>query len=58
MVIGLGPGDFVLDGNSAAPLPKKGAEHPQFAAHVYIYIWLNYLMNEDASWYAGRPQPR
>jgi len=36
MEIGLGPGGFVLDGNgNPAPLPKKGAEHPQFWAHLY-----------------------
>ena len=34
MEIGLGPGDFVLDGDPA-PLPKKGAEPPQFSAHIY-----------------------
>jgi len=33
--VGLGPGDFVLDGDPA-PLPKKkGAEPPKFSAHVY-----------------------
>ena len=31
MEVGLGPGDFVLDGDPA-PLPKRG---PQFSAHVY-----------------------
>ena len=35
MELGLGPGDFVLDGN-LVPLPKKGAEPPpQFSAHFY-----------------------
>ena len=29
MEVGLGPGDFVLDGDPA-PLPKKGAEPPNF----------------------------
>jgi len=32
--LGLGPGDFVLDGYPA-PLPKKGAEPFKFSAHVY-----------------------
>ena len=32
--LGLGPGDFVLDGY-LAPLPKKGAEPFKFSAHVY-----------------------
>ena len=32
--VGLGPGDFVLDGDRAS-LPKKGAEPLKFLAHVY-----------------------
>ena len=33
MELGLGPGDFVLDGS---PLPpQKGVEPPKFSAHVY-----------------------
>ena len=35
MVVGLSPGDFVLDGTQL-PLPQKGAEPPpQFSAHFY-----------------------
>jgi len=34
MEVGLGPGDFVLDGDPA-PLSKKGAEPPKFSAHLY-----------------------
>ena len=35
MEVGLGPGDFVLDGDPA-PLPQKGAKPPsQLSAHVY-----------------------
>ena len=34
MELGLGPGDFLLDG-APAPLPKMGAEPPQFSARVY-----------------------
>jgi len=35
MEVGLGPSDFVLDGDPALP-PKKAAEPPpQFSAHVY-----------------------
>jgi len=34
--IGLGPGDFVLDVDSAPPVQKGGgAPPPQFSAHVY-----------------------
>jgi len=32
--VGLGPGHTVQDGDPA-PLPKKGAEPPQFSAHFY-----------------------
>jgi len=34
MKLGLGSGDFVLDGDPA-PLSKRGAETPKFSAHVY-----------------------
>jgi len=34
MEVGLGPGHIVLD-EEPAPLPKKGAEPPQFSAHFY-----------------------
>jgi len=35
MEVGLGPGDFVLDGDQV-PFPQKGAEPPpQFSAHFY-----------------------
>jgi len=32
--VGLGPGDFVLDGDPAPP-KKEGAQPPQFSALVY-----------------------
>ena len=35
MEVGLGPGDFVLDGDPAPPPPKNGAEPPKFSARVY-----------------------
>ena len=34
MELGLGPGDFVLDGDPA-PRPQKRGGIPQFLAHVY-----------------------
>jgi len=34
MEVGLGPGDFVLDGDPARP-PQKGGEVLQFLDHVY-----------------------
>jgi len=30
MELGLDPGDFVLDGDLVAPLPKRGADPPNF----------------------------
>jgi len=36
MEVGLSPGDFVIDGDRPAALPKKGAEPPhQFSVHVH-----------------------
>jgi len=37
MAVGLGPDDFVLDGDPA-PLPKKGAEPPNFRPMFIIVI--------------------
>jgi len=34
MELGLGPGDFVLDGDPAPPPQKRGGA-PKFSAHVY-----------------------
>ena len=36
MELGLGPGDFVLDGDRASP-PQKGAD-PQFSAQTAVCI--------------------
>ena len=33
--VGLGPGDFVLDGDTAPPPPNGGGVPPQFSAHFY-----------------------
>ena len=35
MALGLGPGDFVLDGDPVAPSQKAGGGLPKFLAHVY-----------------------
>ena len=37
MEVGLGPGDFVLDGDPALPSQKRGGAEPpsKFLAHVY-----------------------
>jgi len=45
--VGLGAGDFVLDGD-AAPTPKNGAEPPlQFLAHVYCGQTAGWLLDGD-----------
>jgi len=53
MEVGLSPGDFVLDGD-AAPTPKGTEPHPIFGRRV---VWPNGCMNQDATWYGGRPRP-
>ena len=45
MEVGLGPGDFVLDGDPV-PLPKKGAEPPIFCPFL---LWPNGSMDQDAT---------
>jgi len=65
---GLDPSDIVLDGDRAPPPPKRG-QSPQFSAHVYwgtaqppnfgpYLLWPNGWMDQDATWYEGRPRPR
>jgi len=54
MEVGLGPGDFVLDGD---PTPQKGggAHLPNFRP---ISIVAKRLVRKDATWYGCRPKPR
>ena len=52
--VGLGPGDFAIDWDPA-PLPKKGAEPLIFGPFL---LWPNGWMDQDATWYGGRPQRR
>ena len=54
MVVGLSPGDFVLDGDPA-PLPKNGAEPTNFGPCL---LRPNGCMDQVATWYGGRPRPR
>ena len=55
MEFGLGPGDFVFDGDRA-PLRKKGtASHPIFGPCL---LWPNNWMNQYAVWYGSKPRPR
>ena len=51
--VGLGPGHTVLDGDPA-PLPKR-AQLPIFDLCL---LWPNGWMNQDATWYDGRPRLR
>ena len=53
MKVGLSPEDFVFDGDPA-PLPKKGAEPPIFGPYL---LRPNGCMDQDATWYGGRPRP-
>ena len=52
--IGLSPSDIVLDGDPTPP-PPKGAEPPIFGPCL---LWPNGWMDQDATWYEGRPRPR
>ena len=55
MEVCLSPGDFVLDGEPAPPPQKKGAEPPIFGPCL---LWPNGWMDQDATWYGGKPRPR
>jgi len=46
--VGLGPGHIVLDGDPASP-PQKGAEPPQFSAHICCGQMAGWI-NQDATW--------
>ena len=54
MELDLSPGDFVLDGDPD-PLPKKGGAPPILCLHL---LWPNGCMDQDATWYGGRPRLR
>jgi len=58
MELGLDPSDTVFDGDPS-PLPIKGTEPPIFSLRL---LWPNgYMhgsyMDQDATWYGGRPRP-
>ena len=60
MELGLGPGDLVLDADSASP-PQKGAGAPPQKKIGLCLLWPNGWMDEDGTWHGwhgGRPQPR
>ena len=51
MEVGLSPGDFVFNGDPA-PSPKRGQSPPNFRP---ISLAPNGCMDQDATWYRGRP---
>ena len=51
MEVDLGPGHTVLDGDPAF-FPKKDTAAPIFGPCL---LWPNGWMNQDATWYGGRP---
>ena len=53
MRVGLGPGHIVLDGDPAPP-PQRGTA-PIFGPYL---LWRNGWMDQDATWYGGRPRPK
>jgi len=55
MQVGLGPGHIVLGGVPAPP-PRRGTAPPIFGPFM---LWPNgWLVDQDATWYGGRPHPR
>jgi len=48
--VGLGTGDFVLDGGPRSP--KKGAHLPSFRPMSIVAKW---LVHQNTTWYGGRP---
>jgi len=56
MEVGLGPSKFALDGYPAPASPKWGGA-PQKKIDQCL-LWPNGWMDQDDTWYGGRPQPR
>ena len=52
MELGLRPGHIVLDGN---PAPPKRGTTPNFGPRL---LWPNGWMDQDATWYGGKPRLR
>ena len=52
MEVGLGPGDSVFDG--CPPEKRAHSPHPIFGPCL---LWPNVCVDQDATWYGGRPQP-
>ena len=54
MEVGLGPGDFVLDGDPAPHGSKRDNSPPIFGLCV---LWPNGWMHQDTTWYGGSLRP-
>ena len=54
MEVGLSPGE--LDGDLPSP-PQKGGGAPSPIFSPFL-LWPNGCMDQDATWYGGRPPPR
>jgi len=55
--VGLVPGYIVLDGDPATPPQNRGQSSPIFSPCLCL-LWPNGCMDQDATWYGGRPRPR
>jgi len=53
--VGLGPIHAVLDGDPAPPDPKGHSPSPIFGPYL---LRPNGWMDQDATWYGGRPRTR
>jgi len=53
MEVGLGPGDIAVDGSQ--PFPKSRAQLPNFRPMSLV---AKRLVDQDGTWYGGRPWPR
>ena len=52
--VGLGPGQIVLD-RDPVTRPQIGHSPPILGTYL---LWLNGWIDQDATWYGGRPRPR
>ena len=55
MLVGLGPGHIMLDGDPAPPPPKGHSLSPIFGPYP---LRPNGCMDQDVTWYRARPRPR
>jgi len=55
MEVGLRPGDFVLDGDSAPSQKGGGARVRSLPIFGPCLLWLNGYMDQDDTWHEGKP---